>query len=351
MRKIVFAIASLGILFSGSVQAQAKFFDIKSGHVEYKLSGNTEGTKSFYWDDFGVKQYTLERSETTIEMFGIKDVQKKHMLTIQNGGDIYTVDYITDYAAHTDVSSQMEMNAYMQSSHTEAQKEDMRDETLASLGGEITGTETVLGRTCEIMEMAGSKSWIYKQVILKSETSLMGVTNNETATSMEENISIPASKFQPPAGVEFQSSGNDLWSDDEDEMDEDAEPLPITLDQFCNAVNKAKSESFMINNCSNMEGTYMVMGISKGQMVMISPGNIANVDLASDELPESAEHLSINGHQAIFASQVYDEETGEHIDMPLLMVKYPAKSVFITIVTTGDLSKADLVNIAKKIKF
>ena len=53
MKKLtLFAI--FAVLFSG-LQAQPKLFEVKSGHIEYKLTGNTVGTKSFWWDDYGAK--------------------------------------------------------------------------------------------------------------------------------------------------------------------------------------------------------------------------------------------------------------------------------------------------------
>jgi len=348
-------IISLLLLLSSTVgfaQSNQNIYEIKSGHIEYQLTGNTVGTKSHWWDDYGAKQYTLEKSNTTIKMFGIKDVQEHHSLKIQKGTDIYSIDYITDKAVKSSIKNQMEMASFMQGGYSDAEKEEIRDETLHSLGGDIVGTETIQGRKCEIMELSASKIWFYKQVPLKSETSALGVTNNEIAGSFEENINIPASKFEPPTNVDFQEfEENNMWSG-MDDIDEDIEPLPISLDQFCQAINKANSV-ISINNCKEISGIYTAMGMSKGQMIIISPGHISNMTQAktAGEMPEDAEFFSINGHEAVYASRFYDEETGEYMDMPVLMVKFPSKAVFITIATPGNLSKADLVNIAKKIHF
>ena len=301
------------------------------------------------------KQYTLEKSETTIKMFGIKDVQKHHMLTIHNREYVYTLDYITNEAGKVSIKDQMEMGEFMQTAYTEEQKEDIRNETLASMGGQISGTGSVLGRTCEIMEIAGSKNWFYKQISLKSETSVMGVTNNELAISMEENISIPASKFEPPAGVEFTDyTADSPWGGMEEDNDESNEILvEITKEQFCNAVNNAAFSGFIINSCTDIEGSYTAMCSYNGNMLVISPTHSDNIEKAKEygEIPEDAEIFSINGHEAIYSSRIYDEEEEEYIDMPVLMIEFRKHNLYLTIAGMGALNKADLTSIAKRIHF
>jgi hypothetical protein len=41
---------------SGKINYQ-KAFEIKSGKVEYKIDGETKGTKTLWWDDYGRQQY------------------------------------------------------------------------------------------------------------------------------------------------------------------------------------------------------------------------------------------------------------------------------------------------------
>lgn len=349
---------SLCIILTVSAIAQPKLFKLKSGHIEYKLTGNTEGVKSFYWDDYGVKQYIEEKSKTTITMFGVTDVQEHHSFTIHYDGYVYSYDFLTKEAGKTSVEAPMDLGEFVQNAYTEEQQLNMRDNTLAGLGGEMAGSEMFLGRKCEIMKIAGSKSWIYKEVSLKSETKVMGQENIETAISFEENPSIPASKFIPPSDINFkdyseQSPWGGMTMEEDDASESDQIPVNITKDQFCKAVNSISAENFSITACMEFDGIYTATGLLNGTMVGISPIHQTNVEMAKEmgELPKDSEFFTISGHNAIFSSKIYDEEEGKYIDMPMLMIHFKKHQLYMTIAATGTVSKQDLVSIAKKIKF
>jgi hypothetical protein len=58
---------------------------------------------------------------------------------------------------------------------------------------------TQMGQTLQI------KTWIWKGIVLKSETSGNGmVFATETATEILENISVPEEKFKAPEGAIIQ---------------------------------------------------------------------------------------------------------------------------------------------------
>ena len=45
-----------------SAQDQLKKYAIKSGHIEYELTGSTTGTKTVWWDNYGDKLFEETKS-------------------------------------------------------------------------------------------------------------------------------------------------------------------------------------------------------------------------------------------------------------------------------------------------
>ncbi len=71
-------------------------------------------------------------------------------------------------------------------------------------GGKILPPEEFLGRTCDVFEIWGMRTWAHKGVALKTEGAVMGIKTSIVATKFEENPSIPASRFEIPAGVKIE---------------------------------------------------------------------------------------------------------------------------------------------------
>lgn len=50
----------------------------------------------------------------------------------------------------------------------------------------------------------GSKSWLYRGLILKSEIKVMGIENYEIAVSFKKNSYISSSKFKYITGIQYE---------------------------------------------------------------------------------------------------------------------------------------------------
>lgn len=198
-------ILALVILITISITANAQVtkgqYGFKSGHVEYELTGNTTGTKSLWWDDFGAKSCTETNSVTKIEMFGIKNETKMHTLNVINGENYWFANLDDKTGQEGSLTSMLGYSGIDQM--TEAEKEELGNQMIDSLGGERLGTEMILGCNCDIVSMFGSKSWNCKGVILKIEVETMGVVANEIAISFDKNISVPATKFEKVPGITY----------------------------------------------------------------------------------------------------------------------------------------------------
>jgi len=73
------------------------------------------------------------------------------------------------------------------------------------------GTEEVAGKTCKVNEgttdMMGmktiTKTWLYKNFVMRLESDGMGSKVNETATKFEERAKIDPNKLKVPSNVKI----------------------------------------------------------------------------------------------------------------------------------------------------
>jgi hypothetical protein len=75
---------------------------------------------------------------------------------------------------------------------------EMGEAMLKQMGGKKIGTDKVLGYTCDVWEMMGTKQCIYKGIPLKIESNVMGLKNTEVATKAEFDISISDEDLKLP---------------------------------------------------------------------------------------------------------------------------------------------------------
>ncbi len=351
MKKVILLSLLLFLIaYSVACAAETKRYAIKSGHVVYELTGNINGEKEVWFDDYGMKYYEEENSTTTFKMFGITNTEKEHTIIIMDGETIYDIDMLTKTGSKGTLPS-MEQLQDMADEMTKAEQKQLADDIMNSLGGKRLGTEKFLGKTCEVMEIMGMKSWIYNGLTLKSEVEVMGIVTNETATSFKENIKVPASKFDPPKGITYEDApafGNmfDSEGSEEDiyEEDEESESVSITFDEFKKGLSDLSGSGYIQTMIMEEEDQYMAMYM-KGMAasIMISATAMGDTDEENDEGFESFSH---KGHQMMHSIIA---ERGMNISV--LIILYPQKKLLISLNAMTDMSKEDLLSIADKLKF
>lgn len=205
MKKAV--LISILFLTAGLVSAQVTKgqYGVKSGHVEYKLTGNTTGTKTLWWDNYGEQSYVEEISVTVIEMMGVKTETRRHTIMVINGDEYWMADLIKNTGQEGTISALMGTEGIEDMSV--AAKQEMGEQMLDSLGAERRGTETILGYECEVIFWGGSTSWNYEGVILKQTVDLMGVAAYEDAISFDKNVAFPQNLLVKKTGINY--SNND----------------------------------------------------------------------------------------------------------------------------------------------
>lgn len=201
---IMITLLSLCAIWESQAGDTVKRYRMKSGIVEYEISGPQKGTETLYFDDWGIREATY--TNVTVEMMGFK--QETNTLSILKDGYTYNIDLTKRTGTKIETPLMKELNA-----RAEAEGKDMADvgeEMLVRMGGKKVGTEEFLGKKCDIwvMEQMGSKIWVYNGITLKSITNMMGMEISKVATRFEENATIDKSKLDLPTDIKFEDRKN-----------------------------------------------------------------------------------------------------------------------------------------------
>jgi len=214
------------LLFAGS--EQMKMYDVKSGKIEYEIKGSGEimgqkmqtiGKKRVIFDDNGAKNLTEENKIDKQTIMGQKKVTKTHTMTYMKEGMVYHVDFKSKR-----IMRMANMAASMGALFGGGQNmKQSGEEMMIKMGGKKTGTDNVLGYTCDVWEMMGVKQCMYKGIPLRVVTDVMGMKNTETATKAEFDISLSKNDFKLPDFPIYDERGEKLDKSKLDVMDKKAE--------------------------------------------------------------------------------------------------------------------------------
>lgn len=171
-----------------------KVFGIKSGVIEYVISGSQEGTKTLYFDNWGMKQAEYMRSILTVKGF-TKPINK---LSVIDGEFQYNINMDQNSGTRT----RNQILRTMEQLSGQKSFNEFGEQMLLSMGANKIGSEDFLGKTCDVYEMrsTGTKLWVWEWITLKSETNSRGLEINITAARINEG-SVPKEKFKIPEKV------------------------------------------------------------------------------------------------------------------------------------------------------
>ena len=198
---------------AGFAQQQGKYYFVKSGHIEYALGGNTTGTKTVWFDNYGMLSYSLIESTTTVKILGFKNTTKTKELEIRKGNTIWKADLLEKTGIKMSIEAQTEVTTKLTKGKTDAQLNALEQKMVTDIGGKIEGNETFLGCNCLKFSWGTTKHLQYKGIPLKSDVTEMGISYTETATLFERNILVSAAKFVPPADIKFEDMGEMLQNE------------------------------------------------------------------------------------------------------------------------------------------
>jgi len=348
-------VITLLIVFTIQLQAQnqAKKFSVRSGKIEMKLSGSTQGTKTIYFDDYGNKYYEHEKSITEVSILGVTDRTINNKITIYDGPNFWSIDNeshknmkgkLPFYNEYQDVYGEMSLS----------EQEKYNKDILRSFGGEKVGTDKILGKTCDKISIMGAYTWLYKGISLKLETNVMGIIANEEAVTFKENISIPNSQFQAPQNLKYEDidaqmamyNGMDQYEDDDSE-DEDIIPIKYPFADFQKAMDEFKPEGYTRMMVMNQEGQYMAL-YTKGLP------NVISVMATSEKNMEGDADMELSGFETIQhggKTLRYGDISEDDMDGKALIIPYKAHDMYIILLTSPGKDKASILKLADKLDF
>ena len=166
-------------------------YSVKSGIVEYKIEMmGMNGTQALYFDNYG----NTEANLIVLDIMGTKS----QTVTITKDGSVYNFDPEKKTGSKTPVMTGANVNF-----------ENLTDEVIKDWNLKKEGRENILGKECDKFSMDNQAMsmkgyyWIWKGVALKVDATMSTVKMLMEATIFQENVNIPAEKFDIPADIVF----------------------------------------------------------------------------------------------------------------------------------------------------
>ncbi len=177
--KIVISI----LIFISALVVRAQDFQlypVKSGLLEYKFEGRTQGTEIIYFDDYckllSIKKTRLLVSDgNTVEQTVLSIFRNDTLFEVNthnNTVSIYTPDNYVD------------------------QRKFISNSMLQALGYAKFGNEKIAGINCVKYSGKNGNLWVWNNIVLKSEMEIIDIVISSEATMVMTDIVIPQSKFE-----------------------------------------------------------------------------------------------------------------------------------------------------------
>ena len=189
------AIIAVLAAFCVGAQAQEKLYEVKSGKVtmEMDMMGQTM-VQEIYFDDYGAKQAT------------VMNMQGQKMRQIAQDGSNIMIDDAAKTATKMPAMGMMGGEQRINFSNLD-------EKTIKKYKVKELGTETIAGKECKkysvTVFMMGQPQkqtvWVYKGITLKTAISTDYGEMGMAATSLVEDVEIPAETFEVPEGIEVQT--------------------------------------------------------------------------------------------------------------------------------------------------
>ena len=183
------------ILATSTVHAETKRYEVKSGIIEYTVSGGgnmmgietkIDGKSKALFNEWGKVEL---HEDTTKSVIMGKEENTRQTTKIDNG-KVFVVDY------EQKVIVQYDPDTLMQSEYKDIAKNSK--EMLLAMGGKKIGEETIQGYACEVWETPQIKLWLHKGIMLKSVANIMGITHSTEAININLDASVSDADLKLP---------------------------------------------------------------------------------------------------------------------------------------------------------
>lgn len=336
------------IFFATGAFAQPEYsfsrsFGVKSGHVEYRLTGELSGKKSLWWDDWGAK---YREEVDTKEIFGAgkkRETIHSHSLALSDGEYFYVVNMRT--MKGTKVRADVALAA----------------ERLygAPPGRPLAGKSAkVLGRECDATERSGATVFSYKDVPLRVHERTKSGERRMEAVRFEENVAVGSSRFAPPAKAKIEDATADIEAETRPDVGEGADegdtPYPgVPFESFsseCKYV--AGSMGYSMNSEEAQYGVYSSFWEREGAFLAFEMNPLAtNLDWQV-VYGEGAEFFTHGGRRMGFRREsVLAGEKGVPTPGSVLAVEMKKEDALLLIVAAPGMTRGELVAVFDALRF
>ncbi len=234
-------IITIGMLTVINLSAQVKknmLLPFKTVVIEYVYEGSTTGRENLYMDNYGLLQCKMTQTKTKV--FG----QTSEAASVEVSKDFYIYKWDPKTRIGTKIKNTLAEDLMKDPNFD---PEEFGKRTMESLGFEKIGTETLLGKPCEVWQGLGgtSKIWVWRGLNLKTETKMLGMKSIITANVVKVDEGVPAGKFDISSDVKFQDMGT---TDPIEMMNKEAQEAGDSDD------TKNNTEEAPIKNLKDLKG-------------------------------------------------------------------------------------------------
>lgn len=191
-----------------STDTDLKIFKVKSGIVEYKITGYEVGKKILYFDNYG--------SKTAFHMDTKSDDE------INKGWIVSKGDYQYMFEPSRSNEGLKIENPFMQwlKESSGGDMEKFSEEMYTKLGMKKAGTENFLGKECIVYRGDMGKVLIWNGILILNVTMIGEEVSRQEATSIKVNVPIDEKYFEIPKNIKFsEMPGFGTGGYDEEEED------------------------------------------------------------------------------------------------------------------------------------
>jgi hypothetical protein len=181
-----------------------KRYAMISAYVEFAIRGAQSGKEILQFDRWGLREAKFENLE--MKAGGMTIPTKTE--TIMDGEFTYALDRDKNTATKTT----NQMLTQITAKHETKDLTEVGERTLKAMGAKKTGTESFLGKKCDVWEVKslGTRMLVYNGLVVKSETNLGGMKIIREATKFEENAKIADDKLTVPSTMKVIERGNPM---------------------------------------------------------------------------------------------------------------------------------------------
>lgn len=345
IRLLLFAGFLSGIINFSVAQQNKGIYPMKSGHIEYALSGDLSGTKTVWFDDYGALYYERENSVLHMLYEEEESIENSNRLQIHTYEYTWAIDMTDKTGKRYDSYFSEDLYDDFDLTDDKAVKEELEN-TISDYGGEYLGMEELLGKNCHVYTVWGAKTWLYQGHTLKMITEFEGLKTEITATVYEENIEVPKEIFEVPNDIDIEII-EDIVVEDNNDAPDTYKELTWSFSEFQVKINKIKLKAFTVSDIFDLMGMYSAtFNSGEARSIYIIANHIDNFDIDVDIEFDNSEKFEKYGCAMIYTPEIPNDSS----NTSLLVMKYPKNNCYFFIYSYPTMSSKQMLKIAKQLK-